>query len=143
MGYGNRDKAERKSGRVGFVEGRLNELRRRWENAKTNARKVSCLNKSASGNHLGRNDPHPPAADGRKSLSRNRKLPPQPGVFLSIHIPPLPCTLSPSANRRFAFLSRQHGFQLVPAVTTRFVPTRAPLHIFLIYGGAIRTSASD
>jgi hypothetical protein len=33
MGYGNRDKPERKSGRVGFVEGRLNELRRRWENA--------------------------------------------------------------------------------------------------------------
>jgi hypothetical protein len=34
MGYGNRDKPERQSGRVGFVEGRLNELRRRWENAK-------------------------------------------------------------------------------------------------------------
>jgi hypothetical protein len=33
MGYGNRDKPERKSGRVGFVEGRLNELRRRWEKA--------------------------------------------------------------------------------------------------------------
>jgi hypothetical protein len=33
MGYGNRDKPESKSGRVGFVEGRLNELRRRWEKA--------------------------------------------------------------------------------------------------------------
>jgi hypothetical protein len=33
MGYGNRDKPVHKSGRVGFVEGRLNELRRRWENA--------------------------------------------------------------------------------------------------------------
>ena len=33
MGYGNRDKPIHKSGRVGFVEGRLNELRRRWENA--------------------------------------------------------------------------------------------------------------
>jgi hypothetical protein len=33
MGYGNRDKPERQSGRVGFVEGRLNELRRRWEKA--------------------------------------------------------------------------------------------------------------
>jgi hypothetical protein len=33
MGYDNRNKPERKSGRVGFVEGRLNELRRRWENA--------------------------------------------------------------------------------------------------------------
>jgi hypothetical protein len=32
MGYGNRDKPVHKSGRVGFVEGRLNELRRRWEN---------------------------------------------------------------------------------------------------------------
>ena len=33
MGYGNRDKPARKSGRVGFVEGRLNELRRRWDKA--------------------------------------------------------------------------------------------------------------
>jgi len=33
MLYGNRDKPVHKSGRVGFVEGRLNELRRRWENA--------------------------------------------------------------------------------------------------------------
>ena len=33
MGYGNRDKPERKTGRAGFVEGRLDELRRRWENA--------------------------------------------------------------------------------------------------------------
>jgi len=30
MGYGKRDKPERKSRRVGFVEGRLNELRSRW-----------------------------------------------------------------------------------------------------------------
>jgi hypothetical protein len=33
MGYRNREKPERKSGRAGFVEGRLDELRRRWENA--------------------------------------------------------------------------------------------------------------
>ena len=33
MGYGNRDKPASKSGRVGFVEGRLNELQRRWERA--------------------------------------------------------------------------------------------------------------
>jgi len=33
MGCGNRDKAERKSGRAGFVDARLEELRRRWENA--------------------------------------------------------------------------------------------------------------
>jgi hypothetical protein len=33
MGYGNRDKSERKSGRAGFVDARLEELRRRWENA--------------------------------------------------------------------------------------------------------------
>jgi hypothetical protein len=33
MGYGNRDKPPRKSGRAGFVEARLQELRRRWENA--------------------------------------------------------------------------------------------------------------
>jgi hypothetical protein len=33
MGYGSRDKPERKSGRAGFVDARLEELRRRWENA--------------------------------------------------------------------------------------------------------------
>jgi hypothetical protein len=33
MGYGNRDKPERKSARAGFVDARLDELRRRWENA--------------------------------------------------------------------------------------------------------------
>ena len=33
MRYGSRDKPERKSGRAGFVDARLDELRRRWENA--------------------------------------------------------------------------------------------------------------
>jgi hypothetical protein len=33
MGYGNRNKPEPKSGRAGFVEARLEELRRRWEAA--------------------------------------------------------------------------------------------------------------
>jgi hypothetical protein len=33
MGYGNRDKPERNSSRAGFVDARLEELRRRWENA--------------------------------------------------------------------------------------------------------------
>jgi len=33
MPYGNRNKPERKPGRAGFVEARLEELRRRWENA--------------------------------------------------------------------------------------------------------------
>ena len=33
MGYSNRGKPERKSARAGFVEARLDELRRRWENA--------------------------------------------------------------------------------------------------------------
>ena len=33
MGYGSRDKPARKSGRAGFVDARLDELRRRWENA--------------------------------------------------------------------------------------------------------------
>src|ERR1700720_1542808 len=32
-GYGSRDKPQRKSGRAGFVDARLEELRRRWENA--------------------------------------------------------------------------------------------------------------
>jgi hypothetical protein len=34
MAYGNRNKPERKSGRAGFVEARLEELRRRWDEAK-------------------------------------------------------------------------------------------------------------
>jgi len=33
MPYANRDKIENKSGRAGFVDARLEELRRRWENA--------------------------------------------------------------------------------------------------------------
>ena len=33
MGYGSRDKPARKSGRAGFVDARLEELRRRWGNA--------------------------------------------------------------------------------------------------------------
>jgi hypothetical protein len=33
MGYDSRDKLERKSGRAGFVDARLEELRRRWDNA--------------------------------------------------------------------------------------------------------------
>ncbi len=40
MRFGNRDKPERKSGRVGFVEGRLEELRRRWDNATTEQEKA-------------------------------------------------------------------------------------------------------
>jgi hypothetical protein len=30
-----------------------------------NQKRVSCLNKSASGNRLGRNDPHPPTIDDK------------------------------------------------------------------------------
>jgi hypothetical protein len=33
MAYGNRDKPEKKTGRAGFVDARLEELRRRWEKA--------------------------------------------------------------------------------------------------------------
>jgi hypothetical protein len=33
MGYANRGKTEKKSGRAGFVDARLEDLRRRWENA--------------------------------------------------------------------------------------------------------------
>jgi hypothetical protein len=33
MAYMRRDKPEKKSGRAGFVDARLEELRRRWENA--------------------------------------------------------------------------------------------------------------
>jgi hypothetical protein len=40
MGYGSRDKPERKSGRAGFVDARLEELRRRWENARDEREKT-------------------------------------------------------------------------------------------------------
>ena len=33
MGYMRRDKPEKKSGRAGFVEAKVEELRRRWEGA--------------------------------------------------------------------------------------------------------------
>ncbi len=33
MGYDNRDKPARRSGQAGFVDARLEDLRRRWENA--------------------------------------------------------------------------------------------------------------
>jgi hypothetical protein len=33
MGYGSREKPAPQSGRAGFVDARLEELRRRWENA--------------------------------------------------------------------------------------------------------------
>jgi hypothetical protein len=42
MRFGNRDKPERQSGRAGFVDARLEELRRRWEKA-TNDREKSEL----------------------------------------------------------------------------------------------------
>jgi hypothetical protein len=35
----------------------------------TNARRMRCLNKSASGNRLGQNDPHPPAIDDKYSVA--------------------------------------------------------------------------
>jgi hypothetical protein len=36
----------------------------------TNARKMSWPNKSASGNHSGQNDPHPPAVDDKNPSSK-------------------------------------------------------------------------
>jgi hypothetical protein len=40
MGYGSRNKTENKSRRAGFVEARLEELRRRWEQATTDREKT-------------------------------------------------------------------------------------------------------
>jgi hypothetical protein len=40
MEYGSRDKPERKSGRAGFVDARLEELRRRWESATDEREKI-------------------------------------------------------------------------------------------------------
>ena len=39
MGYGRRDKPERKSGRAGFVKARLEELRRRLETSTDDCKK--------------------------------------------------------------------------------------------------------
>lgn len=39
MEYSNRDKIERTSGRAGFVDARLEELRRRWENTRDDREK--------------------------------------------------------------------------------------------------------
>jgi hypothetical protein len=39
MGYIRRDKPEKKTGRAGFVDARLEELRRRWETATTEREK--------------------------------------------------------------------------------------------------------
>jgi hypothetical protein len=40
MGYGGRDKPEKKSARAGFVDAKLEELRRRWEAATTEREKT-------------------------------------------------------------------------------------------------------
>jgi hypothetical protein len=70
MGYGNRAKPERKSGRAGFVDARLEELRRRWENATDEREKTEvCPNKSASGNHLNQNVPHRECGNARQKTN--------------------------------------------------------------------------
>jgi hypothetical protein len=53
MGYGSRDKPERKSGRAGFVDARLEELRRRWENA------TGGNNRRAASTHQGFGEVNP------------------------------------------------------------------------------------
>lgn len=40
MAYGGREKPAKKSGRAGFVEAKLDELRRRWDEAKTEREKA-------------------------------------------------------------------------------------------------------
>jgi hypothetical protein len=40
MGFSNREKPEPKKGRAGFVEAKLEELRRRWEAAKDDREKA-------------------------------------------------------------------------------------------------------
>jgi hypothetical protein len=40
----------------------------------TSARKMKCPNKSASGNHLGQNDPHPPEVDDRSPCGEFRRV---------------------------------------------------------------------
>ena len=64
MRYGNRDKPVHKSGRVGFVEGRLNELRRRWENA-TDEREKSEVSEQIREWRSFRPDRSAPSGGGR------------------------------------------------------------------------------
>jgi hypothetical protein len=68
MGYGNRDKPERKSARAGFVDARLDELRRRWENATDEREKSEVSEQIREWQSLSQNDPHPPAI-GDKDFS--------------------------------------------------------------------------
>ena len=57
MGYGNRDKPERKSARAGFVDARLTSFGVGGKMRRMNAKRMRCPNKSASGNRSGQNDP--------------------------------------------------------------------------------------
>ena len=67
MGYGNRDKPERKSGRAGFVDARLEELRRRWENATDEREKSEVSEQIREWQSFKPEDPHPPAVDDRSA----------------------------------------------------------------------------
>jgi hypothetical protein len=57
MGYGNLDKPERQSGRAGFVDARLAELRRRWENATDEREKIEVFEQIRVWRSLVQNDP--------------------------------------------------------------------------------------
>ena len=59
MAYGNRDKPESKSGRVGSWKGDSTSCDVDGTKRQTSARRVRCPNKSASGNPSDQNDPHP------------------------------------------------------------------------------------
>ena len=62
MEYGNRDKLECKSGRAGFVDARLEELRRRWESEY-----------STESNRFAHGFRHSSDADSDLETSRDRK----------------------------------------------------------------------
>ncbi len=61
MGYSNPDKPVRKSGRVWTSDSKSFGVGGKMR--QTSARRLRCPNKSASGNHIGPNDPHHKALD--------------------------------------------------------------------------------
>ena len=67
MGYGNRDKPARKSGHAGFVDARLEELRRGWENATDEREKTEVSEQIRES--FRPEGPRHPAVDNRSSCN--------------------------------------------------------------------------
>jgi hypothetical protein len=72
MGYRSRDKPVHKSGRAGFVDADSKSFGVGGKMPQTRARRTKSPNRSASGNRLGQNDPHPAAIDDKYRMAFTR-----------------------------------------------------------------------